>query len=37
MTHNTDVYITYVSLIIFNNLHNPVLEKDSHGKEIAAR
>ena len=35
MTHNIDVYIVYVSLIIFNNLNTPV--RESHGKGIVAR
>ena len=30
MTHNIDVCIIYVSLIIFSNLHTPV--RESHGK-----
>ena len=35
MTHNIDVYIIYVSLIIFSNLHTPV--RESHGKGIVAK
>ena len=34
MTNNIDVYITNVSLIIFSNLHNPVLVGESHCKWI---
>ena len=34
-TDNIDVYIIYVSLIIFSNLHTPV--RESHGKGIAAK
>ena len=35
MTHNIDVDIIYVSLIIFSNLHTPM--RESHRKGIAAK
>ena len=37
MMHNTEVYITVISFIIYSNLHYHVLVRECDGKGIAGR